>query len=49
MKATTGLVGKSVYLVLKMKNEARFLGDWFGDQDQEIVLQVSTVFYARKF
>ncbi len=40
MKATTGLVGKSVYLLLKMKNGARVLGDWFGEQDQEIVLQV---------
>jgi hypothetical protein len=41
MKATTGLIGKSVYLLLKMKNEARFLGDWFGTLDKEIVLQVS--------
>ena len=41
MKATTGLVGKSVYLILKMKNGARFLGDWFGEEEQEIVLQVT--------
>ena len=40
LRATTGLIGKSVFLLLKMKNEARFLGDWFGTLDQEIVLQV---------
>ena len=44
MKAMTGLVGKSVYLILKMKNEARFLGDWYGDQEKEIVLQVKLLF-----
>jgi hypothetical protein len=40
MKAMTGLVGKSIYLILKMKNGGSFLGDWFGEQDQEIVVQV---------
>jgi hypothetical protein len=40
MKATTGLIGKSVYLILRMKNESRFVGDFFGDEEKEIVLRV---------
>jgi len=41
MEATTGLVGKSVYLQLQLDNGATFLGDWFGVGDKEIVLPVS--------
>ena len=39
LEETSGLVGKSVFLELKMENEAQFLGDWFGEGDKEVVLQ----------
>ena len=42
LEATTGLVGKSVYVDLKMEDgggAATFLADWFGPGDSEVVLQ----------
>ena len=39
LEETTGLVGKSIFLELKMENEARFLGDWFGQGEKAVVLQ----------
>ena len=43
LEATTGLVGKSVFLELAMEGGEgqAFLGDWFGPGDREIVLPVS--------
>ena len=40
LESTTGLVGKSVFLDLKIENEGgQFLGEWFGDGKSDIVLQ----------
>lgn len=41
LEATTGLVGKSVFLELKFTQpkEAKFLGDWFGPGNDDIVIQ----------
>lgn len=34
-----GLIGKSVFLELKMANNARFLGEWFGEGVDILALQ----------
>ena len=43
LEATTGLVGKSVYLDLKIlapeTSNAAFLGDWFGPGEKDIAIQ----------
>ena len=48
MEATTGLVGKSVYLELEFEegNDYGFLGDWFGEKEREANLQTFLQFGA---
>lgn len=44
LESTTGLVGKSTFLDLKLENEgALFLGEWFGEGKVDIALQAFLV------